>query len=115
MAPYSREILASAFMAAKSAAACGNRYDKTVAAAAEKVEWPEGYAGKFGSPITVLMAGLSCTGRGLKYRNFTPQHPTAASCIAMLSSAKARAARTSLIRASRMYAPAMSFQWPGGV
>src|SRR2546427_3402541 len=115
MPPYSREILASSFMASKSEAACGNKYDNTVAAAAEKVEWPDGYAGKFGSPITVLMLGSSWTGRGLKYRNFTPQHPTAASCIAMLSRAKARAARTSLIRSSRTYAPAMSFQWPGGV
>src|SRR2546430_3450563 len=31
----------------------------------------------------------------------------------MLSSAKARAARTSLMRASRTYSVAMSFQWPG--
>src|SRR5438309_3859855 len=115
MPPYSREILASSFMTSKSAAACGNRYDKTVAAAAEKVEWPDGYDGKFGSPITVLMLGSSCMGRGLKYKYLTPQQPTAASCIAMLSSAKARAARTSLIRASRMYSAAMSFQWPGGV
>src|SRR2546427_7994662 len=79
MPPYKREILASSFMASKSGAACGNKYDNTIAAAAEKVEWPEGYAGKFGSPITVVMPGSSCTGRGLKYVYLTPQHPTAAS------------------------------------
>src|SRR3989449_5126611 len=94
MPPYRREILASSFMASKSGAACGNKYDNTIAAAAEKVEWPEGYAGKFGSPITVVMPGSSCTGRGLKYVYLTPQQPTAASCIATLSSAKARAARS---------------------
>src|SRR2546422_2718865 len=81
MPPYRREILASSFMASKSGAACGNKYDNTIAAAAEKVEWPEGYAGKFGSPITVVMPGSSCTGRGLKYVYLTPQHPTAASSI----------------------------------
>src|SRR5213594_3672850 len=107
-------MLASSRIAAKSDAEAGNRYDNTAAAAAEKVEWPDGYDGKLGSPITVLMPGSSCCGRGLKYRNLTPQQPTAASCIAMLSSAKERAARTSLIRASRMYSAAMSFQWPGG-
>jgi len=37
--PYSREILASSFMASKSGAAGGNEYDNTIAAAAEKVEW----------------------------------------------------------------------------
>src|SRR5438034_100024 len=73
MPPYRREILASSFMASKSGAACGNKYDNTIAAAAEKVEWPEGYAGKFGSPITVVMPGSSCTGRGLKYVYLTPQ------------------------------------------
>src|SRR6266550_268849 len=114
MPPYSREMLASSFIAAKSGAPCGNKYDKTVAAEAEKVEWPEGYDGKFGSPMTVLMLGSSCPGRGLKYRYLTPQQPTAASCIAMLSRARARAARTSLSCASRMYSAAMSFQWPGG-
>src|SRR5437016_13135146 len=108
MPPYKREILASSFMASKSGAACGNKYDNTIAAAAEKVEWPEGYAGKFGSPITVVMPGSSCTGRGLKYVYLTPQQPTAASCIATLSSAKARAARTSLMRASRTYSAARS-------
>src|SRR5207244_3839835 len=61
MPPYRREILASSFMASKSGAAFGNKYDNTIAAAAEKVEWPEGYAGKFGSPITVVMPGSSCS------------------------------------------------------
>src|SRR6185436_9803688 len=107
-------MLASSFMVSKAPAPCGKRYDNTSAAADEYVEWPDGYAGKFGSPITVLMLGSICTGRGLKYRNLTPQQPTAASCIAMFKSAKARAARTSLIWASRMYSAAMSFQWPGG-
>src|SRR2546425_594205 len=35
------------FHGVESGAACGNRYDKTVAAAAEKVEWPEGYRSSF--------------------------------------------------------------------
>src|SRR4026209_390830 len=103
-------MLASSFMAAKLSAALGKRCDRIAAAAAEKVEWPEGHDGKFGNPITVLIPGSSCPGRGLKQRYLTPQHPTAASCIAMLSSANDRAARTSLIRASRMYSAAMSFQ-----
>src|SRR6185436_674620 len=115
MPPYSREMLASSFMASKAGPPLGKTYDNTVAAAEEKVEWPDGYAGKLGRPITVLMPGSSCTGRGLKYKNLTPQHPTAASCMAMLSRASVRAERTSLMRASRMYSVAMSFQCPGGV
>ena len=61
------------------------------------------------------MLASSCEGRGLKYVNFTSQHPTAASCIAMFRRAKARAARTSLKCAPETYSDAMAFQWPGGV
>src|SRR5438045_2722530 len=102
MPPYNREIPASSAMAFKVVESPGNRYASVVAAAPEKVEWPEGKDGKFGKPIIVLIDGSSCAGRGLKYFIFVSQHPTATSCIAMLSSAYARAARTSLIRASRM-------------
>jgi len=44
----------------------GNRSDRIVAAAAEKVECPDVYDGKFGMPIFVLMLGSNCEGRGLK-------------------------------------------------
>jgi hypothetical protein len=44
----------------------GNRCDSTTAAAAENVEWPEEYEGKFGSPIEVLIRGSIWLGRGLK-------------------------------------------------
>src|SRR5262245_41618359 len=95
-----RDIAASSFAASKDDAPPGNRYDSTSAAAAENVECPDTYEGKFGRPITVRIVGSICEGRGLKYANFASQHPTAASCIAILSSANVRAARTSLKCAS---------------
>src|SRR5476649_804858 len=104
---------ASSAIALKVDESAGKRYASVVAAAPEKVECPDGYAGKLGRPILVLIDGSSCTGRGLKYFIFVSQQPTAASCIDMLSSAYARAARTSLIRASRMRLEAIKFQCPG--
>src|SRR6478672_4696043 len=108
-------MAASSFCASKYDVPFGNRYERTSAAAAENVEWPDVYDGKFGRPITVRIDGSSCDGRGLNEVNFASQHPTAASCIAMFSSANVRAARTSLNRASRTYGAAMKSQWPGGV
>src|SRR5438067_4844881 len=106
---------ASSAIASKLASPSGNRYVSTVAAAPENVECPDGYAGKFGSPITVLIDGSICVGRGLKYLYFVAQHATPASCIAMLSSANARAARTSLMFAFATYDVAIAFQCPDGV
>src|SRR6185503_2408495 len=106
MPPYSRETPASSAIALKVVAPCGKIAPSVVAAAAEKVECPDGYAGKLGSPIIVLIDGSSCDGRGLKFFIFVSQQPTATSCIAMLSRANTRAARTSLMRASRTYSDA---------
>ena len=47
-------------------AAVQPRDPRLVAAAAENVEWPDGYAGTFGRPITVLIDGSIFVGRGLK-------------------------------------------------
>jgi oligoendopeptidase F len=66
MPPYSLDIPASSRIAAKLVAPLGNRYVRIAEPAAEKVEWPEVYDGKLGSPISVLMLGSSCDGRGLK-------------------------------------------------
>src|SRR5574341_446647 len=101
MPPYSLEMPASFFIASKLASPPGKRYASTAAAAAEKVECPEVYEGKFGRPIEGLMLRSSWEGRGLKYAYLASQQPTAASCIAMFSNAKTRAASTSLKRASR--------------
>src|SRR5262245_51665629 len=96
MPPYSREMAASSLSASKVGAALGKMYDNTSAAAAENVECPDEYDGKFGRPMTVLMSGSNCDGRGLKYAYFVSQQLTAASCMAIFSSANVRATRTSL-------------------
>src|SRR3954466_1872014 len=96
MPAYSREIAASSICSSKYVRPSGNRYESTSAAAAENVECPDVYDGKFGRPMTVRIEGSSCEGRGWNDVNFASQHPTAASCSAMLSSANTRAARTSL-------------------
>src|SRR5512143_839719 len=100
-------MAASSFMASNVAAPAGKMYESTFAAAAEYVECPEMYDGKFGRPITVLMEESSCDGRGLKYANFVSQQTTAASCRAMFIRASVRAMRTSLNPDCSRYGQAM--------
>jgi hypothetical protein len=65
MPPYIREIEASSLSLSNSGRSLGKRYDSVSAAAAEKVECPDVYEGKFGRPMSVLSPGSSCDGRGL--------------------------------------------------
>src|SRR5687767_11482689 len=112
--PHRRDNAASSASARKNAPSSGNVAARTAAAAAEIVEWPDVYDGKFGVGITVTRPGMRWIGRAVQYVYFVAQQAMKPSAIAMLRKAWARDAALASRPRDRMRSLSFAFQIAGG-
>src|SRR5687768_780020 len=114
MPPHRRDRAASSACARKNPPSSGNVSASTAAAAAEIVEWPDVYDGKFGVGITGTSPGMRCTGRAVQYVYLVAQQAMKASAIAMLRKAWARAAAAASRPRDTIRSLSSPFQIAGG-